>query len=326
MKNIKRSVSVIIVMAMIFCSVSMTSFANSGDEPGKYENINLKNINFSVANNSQLLVEVDEETVFYERVKAKRDINKLKQEISKDSSIEKIILKSVLDGETVGAISYTTIPVEFVDNHWEKCYYKINSNPLALVASAATTSSGDSLKGDFTLYTKVTKDGVTNSAGQHRYIITSYGRWSNTSVLGGENHQASGNDYAYILVPSSLTIANSYFSPLYWYKVGTTGSYSGRNGTEYWMNSAHDQYAGYKVVDDPFGINQLQTYTLTTDCYGSSTSSVRKAYSYYVHTWKSISVSFSLSVNAQLEPELVISPEDTEKSWSLCNPVSFTFY
>ena len=326
MKKIIKRVSLVVTLIMIFSGISIPSYAVTTDKYVEtHEEINLEHVNISVRNNNQIVAMPDDNVGIINKLKAKRSVEKLNEQMLNNSQVEQFVLDSVLSGEQVGAISYTIAPVTLVDGHWERVEKQPIYNTLAMRAYATSKESGTSAKGDFTLYSKVTKDGTRNTAGEYKYVISSFGTWSSTSVLGGENHQASGEDFAYILVPDTMTISANNFLPTYWYKIGNTDKYYGRSGYEFWNHSAYDQYAGYKVVDDPLGINQLHLYTLSTICYGTSTTATRRAYGYYIHTWKELYLDVSLSINIELEPELNFDPSIDDKSWQLCNPISFNF-
>lgn len=118
------------------------------------------------------------------------------------------------------------------------------------------------------------------------------------------------------------------FSSKYNHKID--GSYYGKEGKNYHCYNGGDSWIKYGVQDDPVGIAQLKTATLTQKFKATKTTYTKKIHSCYVHTWKSMACSMSVSGSAGQsggKPSYGISitaqPSIKDKSWPLYNFVSF---
>lgn len=121
-----------------------------------------------------------------------------------------------------------------------------------------------------------------------------------------------------------MTIGSDSLRTWYLYAI-TPESWFGRPGQEYWRENGGSSYIRYGIKDDPFGLNQLESYDLFTTCWGKPTSATRKINSYYVHTWTEMTLNVSVSLNSSKEAGLTLNPGKTEKSWQLYNYVTFNF-
>ena len=96
------------------------------------------------------------------------------------------------------------------------------------------------------------------------------------------------------------------------------------------MTDGGDSWVKYEVVDDPTGLAQLNTVTLTQTFRAKCTSATKKINSYYIHTWKAVSVSVGGEVGISGgEPSagvsLTLTPSISDKQWQLYNYISFNW-
>lgn len=84
-------------------------------------------------------------------------------------------------------------------------------------------------------------------------------------------------------------------------------------------------YLKCTIYDDPLGVRQNKSFTLECISAGNSSSDYRMINSYYVHTWKSLSIDVSVGVSSNQEVSLNIDPSLENKSWQLYNYVTFDF-
>lgn len=122
-----------------------------------------------------------------------------------------------------------------------------------------------------------------------------------------------------------MVISSDSLAALYFYYIGSTDNFYGRIGEEYARVNGNNNYIEYSVKDDPLGLNQLNFVKLKTTTWGKPLSSTRKINSYYVHTWKSLSLNVSVSGSSSKEVALSITPSIKDNSWTLYNNVTFNF-
>ena len=77
-------------------------------------------------------------------------------------------------------------------------------------------------------------------------------------------------------------------------------------------------------MGEQLGLGRLYMCILRTNLSGSSTA-WRTINSYYVHTWKDLDISVSVSAHSGREVALSITPSISEKSWQVYSYVSFNF-
>lgn len=239
-------------------------------------------------------------------------------------------MNAINSSDYICAISYTEAPLVYVEDHYERIPKEnsIDTNPFSINASAAdkTLSSDPSSRYYLTLKTTITRRGSSNP---YTYYASTSGTWDNsTSVFGGEKQPSSGNDF---IMQACPTVTNSaIFSSTYNYS--TNGSKNGQEGINYFMTGGGDSWIKYEVVDDPVGIAQLNTFRLQQTFKAQTTTATKKINSYYIHTWKEMSVSVTVGGNAGTsggKPSagvtLSFTPTISGKQWQLYNFVSYNW-
>ena len=99
----------------------------------------------------------------------------------------------------------------------------------------------------------------------------------------------------------------------------------GVNGEEFWRENGDSSYVRYAIEDDPFGIVQNSSFYLSTTSIAPKSNEVRQIASYYVHTWKQMTLSVSVDVSSEKSVTLSLTPSIKDKSWQVYNYVSFDF-
>ncbi len=206
----------------------------------------------------------------------------------------------------------------------EAIFYNVLAIGFIPIAYAAQTQNGTTAyeaEQNFALFTMVSKQS------DGKYIASSWGTWERGSWVGGKNYPASGHDYLLQSVPDSFSRLSHDFSCLY----NTSGSpdltskaYNGTEGKEYTITDGGNTYIKVKLKDDPFGLGRLSMCILQTT-HRSSSNESRTINSYYVHTWKEMDISVSISAHSSREASLTITPSISENSWQVYSYVTFNF-
>lgn len=237
-----------------------------------------------------------------------------------DTSLSEILFEDDTEGSLVG-ISYTECPlVEDTNGNLVRIesYEKDNEN-IIKEASASYSETGDEKeKYYFSLFTKVMRNETKDSKGRYKYTCKTYGVWSKNSALSGKKYPAPGDDYMIQAVPNSFTRNSDSFNLIY-----NTGK-DAKEGVHYSLCDGGSNYVEYSIVDDPFGLAQMEQGTITTVCYAKEDDD-RTINSYYVHTWKAMDIDISFTVNSNKEVALNIDPENVDKSWKVYSYVTFDF-
>ena len=281
------------------------------DEDGNYEyigEISFADVDLSVINDSQIVATPSTAT---ESVNSDTTtVKDVQTFFDKYPDIERCIADKIANGEETVAISYTDVPLKWVADHYER----ISSS------DHFSSDASEAADGNFLLYATLDYDrSYTEANGTIRryYTVKTYGTWVKNSALGGENYPASGYDYVHQTVPNEFAIEQTDFSCRY--DNGDSGTSS-----DYMEQDGGDSFTEYRVKDDPLGIKQLKSFTLTSNVFAPASSSTRLVHSYYTHTWKSLSITTSVSVNSKKEVQLSISPSIENKSWTVHNRLSFS--
>lgn len=314
---IKHLCAMCLIVALLFpFNTILTSFAvTENNYIQTHEQINFTNLDIAVINQNDLIVTISDNASLFKKYSAYQQKEKFEAFIAKDPRNIDFFLDALNNGENLTAFSYTEAPLEFVDNHFERIK-KTDSTitPLNILANAASNSSNGHSKYYFTLTTKITRTGTSSP---YTYTAITSGQWSDNSILGGEKYPASGNDF--VLQSCPYTTYDDTFSCKYNNNVGTSGSVYGRKGTEYWAENGGNCYIRYGVKDDPIGNEQLVSFSMSQKFQTSETSKIKKINSYYVHTWKqmTISVGIQASSGAEKSVGLEITPGIADKQWQL---------
>lgn len=239
------------------------------------------------------------------------DVKMLEQALSENPDLIEIIAnRQSPDGELV-AISGTEAPLLFVEDHYERV------TEAALLDTFE--SSEDSLKGKFALYTTVYRSYSPNSNGNYTYTTSTYGRWTENSFLGGTNYPSFGEDFVLQSTPNTWVRLTDTMEARY------DDATNGSEGDEFWSLTGGANYVKWGIEDDPLGDRQNRRFTLTCESEGPARTTARMINSYYVHTWKSMSLSVSVNVSSAKEVSLTLTPSIKDNNWQLYNYVSFDF-
>lgn len=336
MKTYKKIFSVILAM-LIILSTSCISFASTLEanyNTEKYEEyhdqINFEDLMVIAVNNNDIVVDVDPTISLFKRITANKQKKNYDRYIENHPEAVSDLLDIVNSNDYLCAISYTEAPLVYIKDHYERIEKEDNVNLtlLGISASAAdiTKTSDDSRRHKLTLKTTVIRRGVSNP---YSYQATTSGTWDNSaSVFDGETQPAGGNDFVMQACPTVTT--RSVFSSTYNYS--TNGSKKGQEGINYFLTDGKDSWVKYEVVDDPLGLAQLQTFSLMQTFEAKATSTNKKINSYYIHTWKQMSVSVSVGGTAGVSGgkptagvSLSFTPTFSEKQWQLYNYVTYNW-
>lgn len=330
-KAARRSITLFVIMTL---TVAMCNFYVSAAESNSiYEEtrdqLNIKYTSLSV-DDDKLSIQVKDDNFVY-RYLGNKEQKELSDILERYPETENVIVQTIQMGEQLCAISYTETPVRIYEDHMERVVKEAKPSLLMRIVSAfipiahaAQTANGDlayEAEQNFALFTMVSKqtDGT--------YIASSIATWEKGSWIGGEKYPASGYDFLLQSIPESMSRKSHEFSCLY----NTSGSsdltnsaYYGTEGTHYTFTTGGHSYLQVKLKDDPIGLGRLYMCILRTNLSGSSTA-WRTINSYYVHTWKDLDISVSVSAHSGREVALSITPSISEKSWQVYSYVSFNF-
>ncbi len=293
---------------------------------GRYS-ISLDGLNIVEEKNTKnIKIELDDDVSFLEKKKVKESKQKIEFLLNRyDEELDEILIEASEDikaGEKV-SISYVECPLEVNDEGELVRIANANNNDnsdFIAKASAATKSKkgAEEPRYYFSLWTKVSRNDQKDSYGRYKYTCKTYGLWDENSVLSGEKYPADGYDYMMQSVPETFTRNSTSF--FLWYNTGKEAV----SGEHYWLCDGGSNYVKYGIVDDPVGLAQMEEGRIKTEYYAKSGTD-RIINSYYVHTWKSMSVDVSVSASSEEEVTLDIDPGIEDKSWTLYAYVSFDF-
>lgn len=332
-----RKIFAVVLATLIILYTPCISFASNSkpiDNSIEYEEyhdqINFDGLMLYVVNKNDILVDVDPTISIFKKIEANKQKEKYDRYIKEHPEATIEMLNLVNDSDHVCAISYTDAPLLFMGNHYERIPKDdtTNINSFGLKASAAdiSDSSDASLRHRLTLKTTITRRGTSNP---YTYYSSTSGTWDNSaSLVDGETQPAGGNDF--VLQACPTVTSSSVFRSTYNYS--TNGSKNGQEGINYFLTDGKDSWVKYEVVDDPVGLAQLKTFSLGQTFKARTTSSTKKINSYYIHTWKDMSISVSVSGTAGITGglpsagvELSFTPTFKDKQWKLYNYVSYNW-
>lgn len=336
MKYYKKIFAVVLAALIILYTpcISFASNSKTGGNSSEYEEyhdqINFDDLMLYVVNKTDILVDVDPTISIFKKIGAKNQKEKYNKYIKEHPEAKTEMLNMVNDSDYLCAISYTDAPLLFAGDHYERIPKNntANINSFGLKAKAADISitSDASLRHRLTLKTTITRRGTSNP---YTYYPSTSGTWENSaSLFDGETQPAGGNDF--VLQSCPTVTSSSVFRSTYNYS--TDGSKNGQEGINYFLTDGKDSWVKYEVVDDPVGLAQLKTFSLGQTFRARTTSSTKKINSYYIHTWKDMSVSVSVSGTAGVtggSPSagvaLSFTPTIKDKQWQLYNFVSYNW-
>lgn len=328
---LRRVLSFILAVSLVISVVSINVLADSSSEEMIYEEtrdqINFDKLLVYVVNNSRVVVEVNPTLSLLKKYAAKKEKAKYDKYVETHPQEIDDLFDDVNSNNYLCAISYTDAPLELVDDHYERVLKDKNDSSNSLINTLSESNiSSPSKRYRFTLKTKIYRLGV---GGNYSYFAKTYGDWeTSTSILSGEKKPAAGEDY--ILQACPTVTIDSHLSTSYNYTVN--GSTAGKEGDTFFLEDGGDSWTRYSVKDDPVGKAQLKSFVCSQSFKAQSTSQTKKINSYYVHTWKKMSLSVTASGTAGLsggKPSasitLSLTPSIAEKQWNVYNFVSFNW-
>ncbi len=330
MKIYKKALAIILSVLLVLFTPCVSIAGDLPEDINNYEEfhdqINFDDLLVFVVNKDDIVVEVDPTVSILKKAKAIKQKEKYEKYVQNHTTAEKDLLDAVNSSEYICAISYTDIPLVYADGHYERVIKEneLNSSLFGVTVSATEKESEPTLRHRLTLKTSIKRSGSSNP---YTYTAKTIGEWDNSvSLIGGEKKPAAGNDFVMQSCPT-VTATTSFKST---YNYETSGSKKGQEGINYFLTDGGDSWAQYEVVDDPVGNAQLKTFELTQTFKAKTTEKTKKINSYYIHTWKTITLSVTVSGNAGTSGgkptagvELSITPSREDKQWKAYNPVSF---
>lgn len=304
------SISLSILLMMLTCFPVSAAYTKPTYLEEMYQ-INFTDIDVVKNSVGELTISAKDDLSVMRTTNANNDVAQLLDAIAEFPSIEAHMLAMIEEtGNSLCAISITEVPLAKVDDHYER----ISSNARV---STGSTANG---MGKFSMYTLV---GVDDSNDPGIYVAWTCGSWSKNSFLGGENYPDAGYDYVLQSSPSTFVRYEDSLSVHY-----NTLSTVGVEGENFWRENGNATYVRYALQDDPPDARQCDSFILATRSYGPlSNGEYRQINSYYVHTWKQLTI--SVAVAAGISPErsvgLEITPSLVDKCWQVYNYVTFNF-
>lgn len=331
MTRAKRNMALVLIIVLM---LSMCNFyVDATDTDSIYEEtrdqINIKYTSLNV-DDDELSIQVKDNN-FISRYFGDKEKKELSDVLERYPESEKALVQTIQTGEDVCTISYTEIPIRVYENHSERVMKETKPSLLMRIISAfvptayaAQTQSGTTAyeaEQNFALFTMVSKqtDGT--------YIASSWGTWERGSWIGGKNYPASGHDYLLQSVPDSFSRLGHDFLCVYNTSSNadlTSNAYNGNEGKEYTITDGGNTYIQVKLKDDPLGLGRLSMCILRTTQY-SNFNGLKTINSYYVHTWKELDISVSISAHSNKEASLTISPSISKQNWQVYSYVTFNF-
>ena len=316
---IKKKIIALGICSVILCNNVPFAFAATDetvedlpyttDETGTYleyhTQINLDNMDIMVLNEDELQVTPNSSS---DVAKQQRDIDQLIDFFADYEDAADNILDQVNSDDQLAAISYTEAPLLFENDHYERV-------PVARAAEykEGTTNS----TGKFSMYSTVSR---AYDGSKYTFITQSCGAWSANSIIGGSDYPSGGDDFILQSVPNTFSRVSDDFTAYF-----TSSPTTGVSGSDFWATDGGKNYLKYVVKDDPAGARQNKSFWLKAISYAPASSSIRQVNSYYVHTWKQLSISVSVAATSAKVVSLSITPSIQDKSWTLYNYVSFDF-
>lgn len=330
-KRIRRSIALVLMIALMvtMCNFYVSATENDSIYEETRDQVNIKYTRLSV-DNDKLSIQVKDDNFIY-RYFGNKEQEELADVLERYPESESAVAQKIQGGEDICAISYTETPICIYEDHLERVKKETKPSLLMHIVSAfiptayaAQTQSGTTAYGaeqNFALFTMVSKqtDGT--------YITSSWATWERGSWIGGANFPASGHDYLLQAVPDSFSRQSHNFMCLY----NTSGSpdltssaYNGTEGIHYTIMNGGNTYLQVELKDDPLGFGRLSMCILSTT-QRSNSSGLKTVNSYYIHTWKELDISVSISAHSSKEASLTITPSISEKSWQVYSYVTFNF-
>lgn len=306
--------SILSVLLAIIVAVSCAGCGLNADvsqREGPYEETHFQ-VNFGElevdTSNGQFRVSEPMPAGSGEQGEQTEELKMLAELCEKYPDIEENLVRDFNEGE-LAAVSFTVVPLEKVDGQ----YLRISTQ----AESRGSGASDKTEKGEFVIYTSVVGGTLEKGSG-YGYTGRTYIDW-NTTLVGDSDGPAAGEDYVLQTGPNSFTMLEDFI----------TSGYSARpskgESTDHWREDAGDNFTKYAIKDYPSVGRCLQEAALVCSYSGPLSTADRKIYSYYVHTWKAMTLGVSIGVSTDKSMTLTLTPGIKDKSWQVCNYVTFNF-
>ncbi len=307
-----------LALVMLFSSAVHASASTIDDNSKDVKYVEFHNqinfTDFSLTSNDGKTIQIktDSNISVANAAETKEKVDELFQLFEIFPNAEAYLASTCASGTEYVAISYTIAPLIWNEDHYDRV--------TASTYDEYEDSDGHE-KGQFGLTTYVSK-GSKLSNGSYTYNTATQGLWSSSVLgfIGGENYPAAGEDYILQSTPNTWTRTSDSISVLY----GSDFT-PGVSGTHFWAENGGTNYIRYAVKDDILGPDQASFITLESASQGPSSTSSRMINSYYVHTWKSMSLKVSVQASTNKSVSLSLTPSIEESSWQLYDYVAFEF-
>ena len=329
-KSIIRFISTLLVVMLLSESLSFVAFANdkSGGYVETHHQFNMEDINLSVENKNKLHISFDKSLNVLKNNKLNKEKKMLEEYLERYSNVYKQLLSMANKNVDIHTFGYTEAEMEYDEENQtfvrvkdENKAQNVNAllGPITAHAETVVRRKGEEKKKYyFSLVTSISRKGTSNP---YVYDTTTYGAWSENNSIGGKKYPASGDDYILQACPSGFTRRSDSLSIIY------NHNKKAESGKDYSSLAGDRNYIAYSVSDDPSGINQMSSVRLYASSKGNRANYYRTINSYYVHTWKSLSIKVSASASANSDKKygvsVSITPSVSEKSWQVYSYVSF---
>lgn len=323
-RRIRKILSVTVACVLLICPNMIFGYSASESEYIEYnETVDLSGINI-VISNGDIETTVSQQQNFIKRIKAKKDKEDLDDYLSRCSEFKKQLFNMILKGNTPTVMNFKTTPMNLIDGV-PMPIKKSSDSGLNVFASAYSNEVGEtSIHGDgnFTSVVAITVSDIYNDSGERGYLIMSLSEWEQNAIWGNKKYPASGDDFLLVSVPNGMSISSTTFEITYNREI-TEGSFKGREGKEYTKTDGDGGYIKYNFADDPFGLTQMQSCLLIMECYGHIADFSRTINSYYIHTWKNLSLEIGIEASSDKSVSLSVTPNVDDKSWQCYAYVTF---
>lgn len=322
MKKYKRMVALLFACAMMMSLCDGVYAVEAEVETSGYLEehfqINFTNISIEATVEDGLSLHVKNDVNVLDAADATGDIARLEDLFERYENLEVNLARTMSDtGESLLAVSFTEVPLQVVDGHYERI-------PASTNGEGSSTSNG---RGSFLFYTTVNGGEDVDSGSNYNYYTNTIGEWSTVS-LGNDETTQSENGYDYVLQTSPNTFSRVYDTMTVTYQTTSGTTNNGISGSQFWRENGDETYSQYRIDDyyvkSGFG-RFCKNFTLYSRISGPKSGERRMIRSYYVHTWDAISLSVSVSASTDKGVALTLTPSSITKSWQVYNYVSFMF-
>lgn len=319
-------------MTLLIISVFLSSFYVKSDaavpetEYEEYhDQIDFDNLNLLMTSETSIDAYADTDSGLFDYLDGRKNLKKLETFLEQYPEKESVLAENMLKGTVPVAMSYTIAPCKEVDGHYERIEKEkptLTSFISSIFTINAAAEDGVSEKNNFKLSTTIFRGNFNKKYNKYTYLALTAGGWFAHSFIGGSNYPASNFDIVAQSLPS-----NFFMDPNQALAAEYTDGSEGVSGDNYSKFQAGDSYCCYEIEDDPFGPTQLDYFVLATNSYADSNSNLKKAYSYYLHTWSTLDVEVTISTPVCNPKETTIEmvPSIKSAAWErpLCNEIMF---